>query len=406
MADAERETPARALDGIRVVAFEASVAAPHCSRMLADMGAEVIKVEKPGDGDVIRHWDSAVRGLASGFVWLNWNKRSFAIDVKHPAGREAVRRLADRADVFLENFAPGVAERLGLGADELRGRNPRLVYCSMSGYGKNGPYRDVKAYDLLIQGESGIIATTGYPDQPARVGVAIADLTSSMYGALAITMALFQRERTGRGQVIDLSMLEAMVSWLGYFPHHYWHRGEEPERTGMRHPYVTPYGPYLASDEVYVSVAVASANDWEKFCREVIRRPELIRDARFETVEARRANRAMLEKLIEEIFREHPHQECDRSAQAQRAAARPGEGSRRSPGASANQGARIYPRGRFAGWSGAGDRQPAQALRQPAALRSRPGAGRGHGSDSWRARLQPARDYRAQGAKSHLARRR
>ncbi len=309
MADAERETPARALDGIRVVAFEASVAAPHCSRMLADMGAEVIKVEKPGDGDVIRHWDSAVRGLASGFVWLNWNKRSFAIDVKHPAGREAVRRLADRADVFLENFAPGVAERLGLGADELRGRNPRLVYCSMSGYGKNGPYRDVKAYDLLIQGESGIIATTGYPDQPARVGVAIADLTSSMYGALAITMALFQRERTGRGQVIDLSMLEAMVSWLGYFPHHYWHRGEEPERTGMRHPYVTPYGPYLASDEVYVSVAVASANDWEKFCREVIRRPELIRDARFETVEARRANRAMLEKLIEEIFREHPHQE-------------------------------------------------------------------------------------------------
>jgi itaconate CoA-transferase len=302
-------TSVRALDGIRVVAFEASVAAPHCSRMLADMGAEVIKVEKPGAGDVIRGWDSVVRGLASGFVWLNWNKRSFAIDVKHPRGRDAVRRLADRADVFLENFAPGVSERLGLGAEELRGRNPRLVYCSMSGYGQNGPYRDVKAYDLLIQGESGIIATTGYPDQPARVGVAIADLTSSMYAALAIMMALFQRERTGRGQVIDLSMLEAMASWLGYFPHHYWHRGEEPARTGMRHPYVTPYGPYLAGDDVYVSVAVASANDWEKFCREVIRRPELLNDARFATVEARRDNRSILEKLIEEIFREQPHQE-------------------------------------------------------------------------------------------------
>jgi itaconate CoA-transferase len=302
-------TSVRALDGIRVVAFEASVAAPHCSRMLADMGAEVIKVEKPGAGDVIRGWDSVVRGLASGFVWLNWNKRSFAIDVKHPRGRDAVRRLADRADVFLENFAPGVSERLGLGAEELRGRNPRLVYCSMSGYGQNGPYRDVKAYDLLIQGESGIIATTGYPDQPARAGVAIADLTSSMYAALAIMMALFQRERTGRGQVIDLSMLEAMASWLGYFPHHYWHRGEEPARTGMRHPYVTPYGPYLAGDDVYVSVAVASANDWEKFCREVIRRPELLNDARFATVEARRDNRSILEKLIEEIFREQPHQE-------------------------------------------------------------------------------------------------
>ncbi len=301
--------PARALDGIRIVAFEASVAAPHCSRMLADMGAEVIKIEKPGAGDMIRGWDSVVRGLASGFIWLNWNKRSFAIDVKHPGGRDAVRRLADRADVFLENFAPGVSERLGLGAQELRRRNPRIVYCSMSGYGQNGPYRDVKAYDLLIQGESGIIATTGYPDRPARVGVAIADLTSSMYAALAIMMALFQRERTGRGQVIDLSMLEAMASWLGYFPHHYWHRGEEPARTGMRHPYVTPYGPYLAGDDVYVSVAVASANDWEKFCRDVIRRPELLNDKRFATVEARRDNRGVLEKLIEEIFREQPHQE-------------------------------------------------------------------------------------------------
>jgi itaconate CoA-transferase len=309
MPAAERSEKSRALSGIRVLALEASVSGPHCSRMLGDMGAEVIKIEKPGEGDLVRHWDSAVRGLASGFVWLNWNKRSFAIDVKQAAGREAVGRMVDRVDVFLENFAPGVAERLGLGPQALLARNPRLVYCSISGYGQNGPYRDVKAYDLLVQGEAGIIATTGYPDRPAKVGVPIADLASSMYAALAIVMALFQRERSGRGQVVDISMLESMVSWLGYFPHHYWHRSEEPERVGMRHHYVTPYGPYLASDKIYVNLAVATEQDWESFCRTVIERPEFLEDSRFRTVEARRKNRAILEKRIEEIFLERPHDE-------------------------------------------------------------------------------------------------
>src|SRR3990170_8676061 len=244
-------TPSRALSGVRVLAMEVSVSGPHCTRILTDMGAEVIKIEKPGEGDLIRHWDSAVRGLSSGFVWLNGNKRSFAVDIKKKAGLEAIRRLAERVDVFVENFAPGVVERLGLGAAELCARNPRLIYCSISGYGQDGPYRDMKAYDLLIQGEAGIIATTGYPDKPAKVSVVISDLASSLYAALGIVLALYQREHTGRGQRVDIAMFETMLSFLGYFPHHYWHRGEEPPRVGMRHHYVTPYGPFMASDDVY-----------------------------------------------------------------------------------------------------------------------------------------------------------
>jgi len=306
--DPPRNNP-RALSGVRVLALEVSVAGPHATRILGDMGAEVIKIEKPGTGDLIRNWDSAVRGLSSGYVWLNGNKRSFAIDLKKKAGLDAVLRLAERADVVLENFAPGVAERMGLGAEALRARNPRLIYCSLSGYGQDGPYRDVKAYDLLIQGEAGIIATTGYPDKPAKVGLPIIDLASSMYAAIAILLALYQREKTGTGQVIDIAMFDSAVAWLGYFPHHYWHQGEEPARVGMRHHYVTPYGPYLARDAVYVNLAVATSEDWKVFCEKVIERPDLLEDSRFKTSEARRKNRGVLEEIVEKIFLERPHQE-------------------------------------------------------------------------------------------------
>ncbi len=302
------ETPL-ALSGVRVLALEVSVAGPHCSRILADMGAEVIKVEKPGAGDLIRGWDSVVRGLSTGFVWLNGNKRSFTVDLKKPAGLEAVRRLVKRVDVVLENFAPGVADSLGLGADALRALNPRLIYCSISGYGQDGPYRDLKAYDLLIQGEAGIIATTGYPERPAKVGVPIADLATSMYAVVGILLALYQRQRTGRGQVIDIAMFESLLSWLGYYPHHYWHRGEEPVRTGMRHQYIVPYGPYLARDGVYVSLAVSTPQDWEIFCRKIIQQPGLLEDLRFRTAPDRRQNRAVLEDMVEKIFLEQPHEE-------------------------------------------------------------------------------------------------
>ena len=308
----------RALDGVRVLALEASVSAPHCSRLLADLGADVIKIEKPGEGDILRQWDSAVRGLASGYVWLNYNKRSFAIDVKKPSGIAVVEKLAAQVDVFLENFAPGVAERLGLGAAKLCGANPRLIYCSVSGYGQDGPYRDVKAYDLLIQGEAGVIATTGSPDKPAKVSVPLADLAVSMYATTGILAALYERERTGRGQVIDVSMFESLLSWLGYFPHHYWHRGEEPERVGMRHHFVTPYGPFLAADEVYVNLAVATPNDWTLFCKQVIERPDLLEDARFSTSELRREHRVEMEKLIDEIFLSRPSAEWLRRLEAAR----------------------------------------------------------------------------------------
>jgi itaconate CoA-transferase len=297
----------RALDGVKILAFEQVLSGPFATCLLADMGAEVIKVERPGVGDVIRSWDSVVKGLSSGYVWLNRNKRSITVDVKKDRGREILQALARKADIFFENYAPGVAGRLGLGYEKLSEINPRLIYCSLSGYGQDGPYRDVKAYDLLIQGEGGIIATTGYPDKPARAGIAIADIASGMYAAIGILLALYQREKTGQGQLIDVSMLDSIVSWLGYFPHHYWHAGEEPARVGMRHHYVTPYGPYMAGDGEYVNLAVASASDWEVFCRQVIERPELLADPRFATVEGRRKNRAELEETIENIFLERDH---------------------------------------------------------------------------------------------------
>ncbi len=299
----------RALDGIRVVAFEQVLAGPFCTCILGDMGAEILKVERPGVGDLIRHWDKAVRGLSSGYVWLNRNKQSLTVDVKQEQGREILYRLIRDADIFFENYAPGVAERSGLGYEKLKSINPRLIYCSLSGYGQDGPYRDVKAYDLLVQGEAGIIATTGYPDKPAKASLAIVDIASGMYAALGIVLALYQREKSGEGQFIDISMFESIVSWLGYFPHHYWHQGEEPGRMGMRHNYVTPYGPYLARNGKYVNLAVATAKDWEVFCKEVIQKPALLEDARFTTVEGRRENRAVLEDQIEKIFLERDHTE-------------------------------------------------------------------------------------------------
>jgi itaconate CoA-transferase len=294
-------TPA-ALAGVKVLALEQAAAGPFATHLLADMGAEVVKVERPGSGDIIRGWDRAVRGLSSGYVWLNRAKRSVSLDAQSSEGRAVLRRLAERSDVFLTNFAPGVADRLGVGWEALRGAAPRLVYCSLSGYGLDGPYRDQKAYDLLIQGEAGILATTGYPDAPAKVGVPISDLAAGMYAALGIVMALYQRERTGIGQLVDVAMFDAMLEWLGYFPHHYWHQQDEPERVGMRHHFIVPYGPYLARDGRYVNVVVAGAHDWEVFCRLVIRRDDVFADERFVDAPARRTNRRELERLIEEIF--------------------------------------------------------------------------------------------------------
>jgi crotonobetainyl-CoA:carnitine CoA-transferase CaiB-like acyl-CoA transferase len=289
-----------------VVAFEQALAMPYASWVLAEMGADVIKVERPARGDVIRGWDSAVRGLSAGFVWVNAGKRDVAIDLANDEGQAVARRLAEGADVVLENFAPGAVARLGVGADEIRQANRRIVYCSLSGYGQDGPYRSRKAYDLLVQGESGILLLTGLPEAPVKVGVPITDLVAGSNAAMAVAMALYERDRTGEGRYIDVAMLDSTVSWLGYAPHHFWHSAQEAPRTGLRHPYIVPYGPFAASDGTYVSFAVASAEDWSRFCHVVVDKPEWLADPRFDTVAKRTSNRLVLEPLVEAAIAKRP----------------------------------------------------------------------------------------------------
>jgi itaconate CoA-transferase len=297
---------AEPLEGIRVVALEQAVAMPYCSFILAELGADVVKIERPGQGEVIRGWDHAVRGLSTGFVWLSANKRDLAVDLQARQGREILLRLVERADVLLENFAPGVAGRLGLSKEKVEAANPRLIYCSLSGYGQDGPYRDVKAYDLLVQGESGILLTNGQPEAPAKVGVPITDLIGGMTAAVGVLAALRRRDATGVGEYLDVAMLDGAASWLGYFPQHAWNGGGEPPRTGMRHQYLCPYGPYLAADGRYVNLVVASAADWERFALEVAGRPEWLKDPRFVDIEARRANRQALEAEVEALIASEP----------------------------------------------------------------------------------------------------
>ena len=299
----------RPLDGVTVVALEQAVAGPFCTFQLAELGATVWKIERAGAGDVIRGWDSAARGMSTGFVWVNADKRSVELDLNDDDDCAALRSLCSTADVFVENFAPGVADRLGFGADELRSANPDLVYCSLSGYGQDGPYRDVKAYDLTLQGESGILLTNGYPGMPAKVGLPITDLIAGSTAALGIVAALFERAQSGAGTTLDIAMLDATLPWLGYFPHHYWHAGEEPPLLGMRHQYLCPVGPYLAADDRYVCLVVADDRQWAKLCTEVLRRPEWINDERMSTVARRRENRDTVDPMIEHVVAEQPREE-------------------------------------------------------------------------------------------------
>lgn len=294
-----------ALADVRVVALEQAVSLPYATFLLAEMGADVIKVEPPR-GDVIRGWDSAVNGLSTGFVWLNANKRDIAVDLSAEAGREVVRRLAARSDVFVENFAPGVMDRLGLTFPRLSAGHDRLVYASLTGYGQDGPYRDVKAYDLLIQGEAGLLASTGSVESPAKIGPPVTDLIGGSAAAFAILAALHERARTGRGRYLDVSMFDASVLWLGYYPQHYWHGGGEPPRSGLRHQYLCPYGPYLAADDEYVNLVVASDSDWGRFCEQVVGRPGWRHDRKFGTIAARTRNRPVVEAAVERVIASEP----------------------------------------------------------------------------------------------------
>jgi itaconate CoA-transferase len=290
------------LEGIRVLACETGLAGPLCTRLLADLGADVVKVEEPGSGDVTRGWDTIARGLSSGFVWVNRGKRSVALDVTNPSARPALERLVAGSDVFVQNFTPGWAERVGLDEPMLRRIRPDVVYAEISGYGLDGPYARKNAYDLVMQGEAGLISVTGNGDEPARVGVSICDLAAGSYAAVAVCAALARRAATGRGERVSVSLFDVTVDWLGYFPHLWWHRRELPGRSGMRHPLFCPYGPFPAGDGRLVSVAVLSATHWEALCARVLERPELLADPRYATNEGRVGSRDELEPLLEEAF--------------------------------------------------------------------------------------------------------
>lgn len=287
------------LEGLRVVALEQAVAAPFCSRYLADSGATVVKVERPDGGDFARHYDTVVHGQSAYFVWLNRGKQSLTLDLKQADGRAVLARLLQQADVFVHNLGPGAVERLGFGYEAVARDNARLVYCALSGYGSEGPYRERKAYDLLLQGETGIMAMTGTEEAPAKVGISICDIGAGLYAYSAILLALYDRERSGRGRRIEVTLFDAMTEWMSV-PLHYWqYGGTALPRTGMRHNILVPYGPYRAA-QGYVNLAVQNDGQWRRLCGDVLGRPELATDPRFTTNELRVRNRADLEPLIEE----------------------------------------------------------------------------------------------------------
>jgi itaconate CoA-transferase len=294
------------LQGTRVLACENGLAGPLCTRLLADLGADVVKIERPGVGDVTRGWDSVVDGISSGFVWVNRGKRSVALDVKDPAARPALERLIGESDVFLQNFTPGWAAGVALDESSVRALRPDIVYTEISGYGPDGPYAERNAYDLVMQGEVGLISITGTGTEPARVGISACDVGAGSYAAVATLAALLRRERTGEGSRVSVSLFDTMVDWLGYFPHLWWHRRELPERTGMRHPHFCPYGPFPAKAGELFGFAVLSDEHWRAFCLEVLDRRELLVDARFGSNEDRVRHRDELEPELEREFARRP----------------------------------------------------------------------------------------------------
>ena len=293
----------RPLDGITVVTLEHAIAAPFATRQLADLGARVIKVERPGGGDFARGYDERVRGLASHFVWTNRSKESLTLDVKHPDAHAILHRLVlEHADIVVQNLAPGAAARLGLSYEALAPAKPALIVCDISGYGANGPYRDKKAYDLLIQSEAGFLSVTGTQDEPSKAGPSIADIAAGMYAYSTILAALLQRGRTGRGQHLDISMLESLVEWMSYPLYYAFGGAPPPARTGASHATIYPYGPFPAGDGKTVMLGLQNEREWTVFCKTVLRQPELANDARFSTNSKRSGARADLRKIIIDCF--------------------------------------------------------------------------------------------------------
>jgi crotonobetainyl-CoA:carnitine CoA-transferase CaiB-like acyl-CoA transferase len=293
------------LAGLRVLALEQAVAAPFCSRQLADLGADVVKVERPDGGDFARHYDGALNGTSAYFAWLNRGKRSVVLDLKQAAERAQCAELLARADVFVHNLAPGAVERFGFGYDELRASNAELVWCGISGYGPDGPYREKKAYDLLVQAEAGVVALTGTAETPCKVGISIADIAAGLYGYSSILAALLRRQHSGQGERIDISMLECLTEWA-HPPLYVWQgTGREPARMGARHNMIVPYGLYPCADGA-VTFAVQNEREWQRFCTLVLEAPELLEDARFAGNAQRLAHRDELEARIEAHFASLP----------------------------------------------------------------------------------------------------
>ena len=283
-----------------MIALEQAVAAPFATRQLADLGARVIKIERPGTGDFARGYDTTVRGLASHFVWLNRSKESLTLDLKRDEAREVLARLMSRADVFVQNLAPGAAERLGLGVEQLRASHPRLIVCGLSGYGTTGPYANKKAYDLLVQSETGLVSITGTAETPSKVGLSIADIAGGMYLYSGVLTALLQRARTGQGTAFEVSLFEALGEWMGYAMY-YSLGGAPPARTGASHAAIAPYGPYKTRDG-QVIFGVHNNREWATFCRDVLDRPALADDARFQGNHQRVAHRREMDAEIEAVF--------------------------------------------------------------------------------------------------------
>jgi itaconate CoA-transferase len=291
----------RPLDDITVLTLEHAIAGPFCTRQLADLGARVIKVERPGVGDFSRSYDQRVRGLSSHFVWVNRSKESLTLDVKHPEARKILAKLLERADIFVQNLLPGATARLGLSYEDLCDEYPRLIVCDISGYGADGPFRDKKAYDLLIQSESGFLSVTGTPNQPAKAGPSIADIAAGMYAYSNILAVLIQRGKTGRGNRIDLSMLESMTEWMGH-PLYYAMDGAQSPPTGAAHATIYPYGPFTAGDGNTVMLGVQNEREWAAFCEKVLQEPDLAQDERFSSNSRRSASRQELNDIIAEAF--------------------------------------------------------------------------------------------------------
>ncbi|WP_061297516.1 CaiB/BaiF CoA transferase family protein [Herbidospora cretacea] len=295
------------LAGVRVVAVEQAVAVPLCSRHLADMGADVIKVERLS-GDFARDYDDFVAGMSSHFVWLNRGKRSVALDLKTSEGRRVLGELLRTADVLVCNLAPGAFDRI-FTDDDLLALNPRLIRCFLSGYGTRGPYADRKAYDMLIQGEAGVVTATGTPAQPAKPGVSLADLSGGAYALSAITAALFSRERTGRGQRIDVAMFDVLLEWMSPLLLAQSHAGTAPEPAGLSHASIAPYGPYVSADGDLVLIAVQNEGQWRRLCEVVVGDPGLAADPEFALNTDRLRNRERLEAVVEAALRALPTQE-------------------------------------------------------------------------------------------------